>query len=141
MRNAWHPERNEIEVLAVMNALADPVRIGLVRVLADGRERGWGELRAPVAKSTLSHHLSALRDAGVTRTRQEGTRCYVELRRDDLDARFPGLLTAVLKAAADGDVGADVGLAEDTSPGPDTPGAASTELCAPPRKRRARPAP
>ncbi|SFC69816.1 ArsR/SmtB family transcription factor [Streptomyces aidingensis] len=111
MRNARHPERNEIEVLSVMGALSDPIRVGLVRVLADGRERGWGELRAPVAKSTLSHHLRVLRDAGVTRTRQEGTRCFVELRRDDLDARFPGLLAAVLTAADAAGIGADVGLA------------------------------
>ncbi|MEV1240381.1 ArsR family transcriptional regulator [Nonomuraea sp. NPDC049750] len=30
-----------------------------------------------MAKSTLSHHLRVLRDAGITRTRQEGTRCFV----------------------------------------------------------------
>ncbi|MFC5813922.1 ArsR/SmtB family transcription factor [Nonomuraea harbinensis] len=81
------------------------------RVLSDGRERGWGELRAPVAKSTLSHHLKVLRDAGITRTRQEGTRCYVALRRTDLDRRFPGLLDAVLAAAEGEDVGDQVGLA------------------------------
>ncbi|MDT5309194.1 MAG: hypothetical protein QOE48_4896 [Mycobacterium sp.] len=52
----------------------DPGR--LVRLLADGVERGWGELRAPLAKSTLSHHLKTLRAAGVTRTREEGTRCF-----------------------------------------------------------------
>jgi DNA-binding transcriptional ArsR family regulator len=63
-----------------------------------------------VAKSTLSHHLRVLRDAGVTRTRQEGTRCFVELRRDDLEFRFPGLLDAVLDAARGDDVGAHVGL-------------------------------
>lgn len=97
----------------VMGALSDPIRVGLVRVLADGRERGWGELRAPVAKSTLSHHLRVLRDAGVTRTRQEGTRCFVVLRRDDLDGRFPGVLDAVLAAAEGGDVGAHVGLSAD----------------------------
>jgi DNA-binding transcriptional ArsR family regulator len=99
----------------VMGALSDPIRVGLVRVLADGRERGWGALRAPVAKSTLSHHLRVLRDAGVTRTRQEGTRCFVELRRRDLDTRFPGLLTAVLTAADDDNVGAQVGLADEPS--------------------------
>ncbi|MFW6693211.1 ArsR/SmtB family transcription factor [Streptomyces sp. MAR4 CNX-425] len=118
MRKARHPERHEIEVLSVMSALSDPIRVGLVRVLADGRERGWGELRAPVAKSTLSHHLSVLRDAGVTRTRQEGTRCFVELRRDDLDVRFPGLLAAVLDAADAADVGAGVGVARDSDAGP-----------------------
>ncbi|MFF9458587.1 ArsR/SmtB family transcription factor [Streptomyces flaveolus] len=103
-----------------MSALSDPIRVGLVRVLADGHERGWGELRAPVAKSTLSHHLSVLRDAGVTRTRKEGTRCFVELRRDDLDARFPGLLAALLLAADATDIGAGVGLAHDTSATPPT---------------------
>lgn len=97
----------------VMAALSDPIRIGLARVLADGQERGWGELRAPVAKSTLSHHLRVLRDAGVTRTRQEGTRCFVRLRRSDLDARFPGLLDAVLNAARNDDVGDRVSLTND----------------------------
>lgn len=98
-------------LIEVMAALSDPIRVGLVRVLADGQERGWGELRAPVAKSTLSHHLRVLRDAGVTRTRQEGTRCFVELRRADLERRFPGLLDAVLSAASRDDIGGHVSLA------------------------------
>lgn len=92
----------------VMAALSDPIRLGLVRLLSDGHERGWGELKVPVAKSTLSHHLRVLRDAGITRTRQEGTRCYVVLRRADLDTRFPGLLGAVLAAARDDGVGQQV---------------------------------
>lgn len=115
MRQARHPDPGEMTLVAVMGALSDPIRVGLVRVLSDGRERGWGELRAPVAKSTLSHHLRVLRDAGVTRTRQEGTRCFVELRRRDLELRFPGLLDAVLGAAHNDDVGDQVGLSADTS--------------------------
>lgn len=106
-----HPDVEQLTLPAVMSALSDPIRIGLVRLLADGRERGWGELRAPVAKSTLSHHLRILRDAGITRTRQEGTRCYVTLRRVDLDHRFPGLLKAVLNSAAEQGVGDHVHLA------------------------------
>jgi DNA-binding transcriptional ArsR family regulator len=110
MRDAHHPDRAEIALTAVLAALSDPVRVGVVRLLADGRERGWGELRAPVAKSTLSHHLRVLRDAGITRTRQEGTRCFLRLRRTDIEARFPGLLEAVLTAAAGDDVGRQVEL-------------------------------
>ncbi|GAA4098441.1 helix-turn-helix domain-containing protein [Actinomadura miaoliensis] len=113
MKQTRHPEPDEMTLIEVMRALSDPIRVGLVRVLADGRERGWGELRAPVAKSTLSHHLRMLRDAGVTRTRQESTRCFVELRRSDLDTRFPGLLDAVLGAAHGDDVGGQVALASD----------------------------
>jgi DNA-binding transcriptional ArsR family regulator len=66
-----------------------------------------------VAKSTLSHHLKVLRAAGLTRTREEGTRCFVRLRRDDIATRFPQLLEAVLAAAGREDVGHQVGLAGD----------------------------
>ncbi|MFD9736684.1 ArsR/SmtB family transcription factor [Umezawaea sp. NPDC059074] len=106
-----HPAVEQMRLTEVMSALSDPIRIGLVRVLADGGERGWSELRAPVAKSTLSHHLKTLRAAGLTWTREEGTRCFVRLRREDVDARFPGLLDAVLAAAAVEDVGDHVGVA------------------------------
>jgi DNA-binding transcriptional ArsR family regulator len=111
VEKAHHPDPAEMTLIGLMSALSDPIRVGLVRVLSDGHERGWGELRAPVAKSTLSHHLRILRDAGVTRTRQEGTRCFVELRRDDLEARFPGLLNAVLGSANGDDVGGQVSAA------------------------------
>ncbi|RVX41543.1 ArsR family transcriptional regulator [Nonomuraea polychroma] len=116
MRHVQHPEVGEIGLTGVMAALSDPIRIGLVRVLADGRERGWGELRAPVAKSTLSHHLRVLRDAGLTRTRQEGTRCFVTLRVQDLQARFPGLLQVVLAAAEDEEIGRQVSLKDGQQP-------------------------
>jgi DNA-binding transcriptional ArsR family regulator len=99
-------------LIRVLGAVSDPIRLGLVRLLSDDRERAWGDLRAPVAKSTLSHHLKVLRDAGLTRTRQEGTRCYVRLRRDDLDTRFPGLLTALLNVADADRVGSEVGAAD-----------------------------
>jgi DNA-binding transcriptional ArsR family regulator len=110
VRDASHPDPDEFTLTAVLAALSDPVRVGVVRLLADGRERGWGELQAPVAKSTLSHHLRVLRDAGITRTRQEGTRCFLVLRRADLESRFPGLFDAVLEAAARDDVGKHVSL-------------------------------
>jgi DNA-binding transcriptional ArsR family regulator len=106
-----HPRIDQMRLTEVMAALSDPIRVGLVRLLSDGVERGWGELRAPVAKSTLSHHLRVLRAAGITSTREEGTRCFVALRRADLDARFPHLLDAVLEAAGTEDVGHHVGLA------------------------------
>lgn len=61
-----------------------------------GRERAWKDLDLPIAQSTLSHHLRILREAGLLRNRTEGTRCFVSLRTDELDARFPGLLRTVL---------------------------------------------
>jgi DNA-binding transcriptional ArsR family regulator len=105
-----HPGIDQMKLTEVMAALSDPIRVGLIRLLSDDVERGWGELRAPVAKSTLSHHLKVLRAAGLTLTREEGTRCFVKLRRADVDTRFPHLLDAVLAAAAGEDVGSHVGL-------------------------------
>jgi len=72
------------------------VRLGIVRTLHESGELGPGHLYAPVSKSTLSHHLKVLRDAGVTRTRADGAQRLVSLRTEDLRARFPGLLDCVL---------------------------------------------
>ena len=59
-----------------------------------------GQLTLPVVKSTASHHLKTLAQAGVTAEREEGTCKYVRLRRDELDRRFPGLLESILRADA-----------------------------------------
>ena len=52
-----------------------------------------------MTKSTCTHHFKVLREAGVIQQRQEGTAKLNTLRRDDLDARFPGLLDTILSAA------------------------------------------
>ena len=93
MATSVHPDLAEVPLTSVLAALADPLRLGIVRLLADGAERQCGELDTPVSKSTLSH-----RTAGVIRARSEGTRCYAHLRREELDERFPGLLNAILNA-------------------------------------------
>src|SRR5438874_11265017 len=96
------PERYEIDLAAVLHALSDPVRLGIVVDLREsGDERRCGSFEAPVTKSTLTHHFRVLREAGVICQRQEGTARLSRLRTDDLDARFPGLLDAVLSAAGE----------------------------------------
>ena len=92
------PETDALELHRVLHALSDPVRLGVVRQLDALDETRCGGFDTGVSKSTLSHHLKTLREAGVTRTRSAGTTRYVSLRRDDLDQRFPGLLDAVLSA-------------------------------------------
>ncbi|GAA2251239.1 helix-turn-helix transcriptional regulator [Streptomyces amakusaensis] len=96
MRTLTHPGRSDIELTAVFHALSDPTRLAIVRGLVGIEERSCGALGIPLSKSTLSHHLKVLRDAGVTHTRIEGTHRYMSLRREDLDARFPGLLDVAL---------------------------------------------
>jgi DNA-binding transcriptional ArsR family regulator len=94
-----YPSRDELQLAEVLHALSDPVRLQIVRILdeADGAV-ACGRMPLPVAKSTASHHFKILREAGIARSRHEGTRRYHALRRDDLDARFPGLLDTVLRA-------------------------------------------
>src|SRR5262245_66541765 len=94
------PDREDMELPAVLHALSDPVRLEIVAALAAGGEQACGLLALPVSDSTRSHHLRVLRDAGVTATRVVGTRRLVSLRREDVDARFPGLLDSVLAVAA-----------------------------------------
>lgn len=92
------PDPDELEIGFVLRALADPVRLDIVRELAAAGEGSCNSLTVPVAKSTISHHLRTLREAGVIRTRLDGTSRISELRRDDLEQRFPGFLDAVVNA-------------------------------------------
>jgi DNA-binding transcriptional ArsR family regulator len=97
-----HPARDELRLEAVLHALSDPVRLRMVRALAErGGEVACGRVPVPVSKSTSTHHFKVLREAGVVAQRDEGTTRLTALRRADLDARFPGLLDSVLAAAAE----------------------------------------
>jgi DNA-binding transcriptional ArsR family regulator len=95
-----HPARDEIELAAVLHALSDPVRLRIAAALASGSEQTCGSFDVPVTKSTCTHHFKILREAGVIRQRQEGAARLNTLRRDDLEARFPGLLESILQAAS-----------------------------------------
>lgn len=93
------PDLDEIDVLAVLRALADPVRLQIVRQLAgcaEPSEMRCGQIELPVTKSTASHHLKMLASAGITAEREAGTSKFIRLRREELDRRFPGLLDSVL---------------------------------------------
>jgi DNA-binding transcriptional ArsR family regulator len=93
------PDREEIRVEAVLQALGEPVRLQIVRLLADVPEGiACGEIELAVTASTRAHHLRTLREAGVLSTHTEGTRRISKLRREDLEDLYPGLLTGVLAA-------------------------------------------
>jgi DNA-binding transcriptional ArsR family regulator len=95
-----HPGTEEVELAQVLHALSDPVRLKIVSHLGHCEECACGQLEVTVSKSTLTHHLKVLRDAGLTHTRSEGVQRLVSLRREDLDKRFPGLLDLVFAHAA-----------------------------------------
>jgi DNA-binding transcriptional ArsR family regulator len=94
-----HPDRDEIELPAVLHALSDPHRLEMVRRLAtDTEPRPCGTFGFDISKSTMTHHFRTLREAGVIEQHKEGTTKLTSLRREDLDARFPGLLDSVLSS-------------------------------------------
>jgi DNA-binding transcriptional ArsR family regulator len=92
-----------VDVLTVLQALSDPVRLRIVRQLAACDAEAGGlmcsQIDMRVSKSTGSHHLKTLHNAGITAERQQGVCKYISLRRAELDERFPGLLDSVLSAA------------------------------------------
>jgi DNA-binding transcriptional ArsR family regulator len=93
-----HPPAESLELTAVLHALADPVRLEIVRVLAADGECRCGAFELPVTKSTRTHHFRVLRESGVIEQRADGTALVNTLRRAELEERFPGLLGSVLSA-------------------------------------------
>jgi DNA-binding transcriptional ArsR family regulator len=94
-----HTHPDDVSVPAAFAALADPVRLTLVRELANSPEwaRSCGSFDVPVGKAALSHHFAVLRAAGLVEQRDEGPRRVNRLRRAEFEARFPGLLALVLR--------------------------------------------
>lgn len=92
------PLEEELKLEAVFSALADPLRLTIVRKLMLESESydhtcGWFGFDRP--KSSLTHHFRALRDAGLIHQRQYGLERRSRLRTEDLNKRFPGLLDLI----------------------------------------------
>ncbi|MFF2847881.1 ArsR/SmtB family transcription factor [Streptomyces sp. NPDC058001] len=96
-----HPGREDIRLEGVLHALADPMRLRVVREIAeDGGVLSCSHFDLPVTKSTTTHHFRVLRESGVIQQTYQGTAKMNGLRRADLDALFPGLIDSVLASAA-----------------------------------------
>lgn len=96
-----HPGAGDIRLEGVLHALSDPVRLSIVRDLAgSSADLACSSFDLPVTKSTTTHHFRVLRESGVVRQTYRGTTKLNALRREELEDLFPGLLDAVLTAAA-----------------------------------------
>jgi len=72
------PESDD-ELAGLAKALAHPVRVQIVRILARTEGCVCGDLveQLPLAQSTVSQHLKVLKDAGLIRGTIDGPRvCY-----------------------------------------------------------------
>lgn len=102
-RTPAHPPRDQIQLPQVLDCLSDPTRLAIICSLA-GHDESAADLRCGdftgfSGKSNLAYHFGRLREAGLIATRVQGTARYVTLRRDDVDARFPGLLGSIITSA------------------------------------------
>lgn len=98
MKILYHPDKADIHLSNVLDALSDPVRLHIISKLHRSGESTCGDIEVPVVKSTVSHHARTLREAGVVRVRTVGTQRFLSLRTDELEERFPGLLKSILDA-------------------------------------------
>lgn len=97
-----HPALDDITLESVLYALADPTRLAIVRKLASRGCPTNCQTAAPdnLPKSTQSHHYQVLREAGIIRSERRGTEVVNTLRCAEIDGKFPGLVPAIMQAAA-----------------------------------------
>ena len=96
VKSVAHPPVEGFELAKVLHALSDPVRLKLARMLAAEGDLTCGALCLGRPKSSMSHHFKTMIDAGLLRVRVVGNIHLNSLRHDDLETRFPGLMTAIL---------------------------------------------
>jgi DNA-binding transcriptional ArsR family regulator len=102
MDDVVEPTAEDLQLPRVLAALAEPNRLATVQYVARSGESCCSEIiqeaGLAMTKSTFSHHLRILREAGVLTKRIQGTKGFTKLRKNDLDRRFPGLIDAIIDA-------------------------------------------
>ena len=86
----------------VLQALADPVRLEMVRRLAQAGDDvpvACVQLYDDIGKSTASHHFKTLREAGVIQRVVDDGQVQQRLRRADVEESYPGVLDSIIAAA------------------------------------------
>ena len=87
---------SDSDLARVLYALGDPIRLEIVRQVARQGEVPCGGFGMDMPKSSLSHHFRVLREVGILGSRTEGTSIHNFLQSEELEKRFPGLLSGVL---------------------------------------------
>jgi DNA-binding transcriptional ArsR family regulator len=92
-----HPDMDDLDLFKIMSALTDDTRLTIVVTLAASPGLACSGFTQDVTASVLTRHFRVLREAGVIRQHDVGTRRINTLRKEELDQRFPGLIDLVLK--------------------------------------------
>jgi DNA-binding transcriptional ArsR family regulator len=95
------PPVSDFNFVRVLAAVADPMRLDIVRQLAAADEPlSCKAIELPVKASTATHHFTALRQAGILHQYYVGTSRINVLRIDDVETAYPGFLPSVLTGSA-----------------------------------------
>lgn len=97
MKTPHIPAAADLSLTGVCAALGDPIRMKIVQCLASSGEKNCSGFEVDhISKSTLSHHIKILREAGLIRPRFQGKEHFYSLRTEELNLRFPGLVDMLL---------------------------------------------
>lgn len=96
---------DDVRLEAILHALSDPVRVAIFVEIANAGCSQTCSAFASVGdrvipKSSLSQHFKALREAGLIRSERHGVEMRNTARCSEVEARFPGLIPAILSAHA-----------------------------------------
>jgi ArsR family transcriptional regulator len=93
VRSSREPEESN-EQVEVFRALADPIRLEMVRMMSQQGEVACTAFleRFHVTKSTISYHVRILRTAHLVRIRKDGPWYFYQLTESGFEAGLPGLL-------------------------------------------------
>ena len=105
MRPLSHPAVKDLTVEGILHALSDPVRVKIfAQIAASDCSQTCSHFvnisDKEIPKSTLSQHFKILRDAGLIRSERHGVEMRNHSRCAEIEARFPGLLAAIINAYA-----------------------------------------
>ncbi|MBU3077499.1 ArsR/SmtB family transcription factor [Sphingomonas quercus] len=103
MRPLFHPSVEELRPEAILHALSDPVRAAIFTDIArEGCVQACSTFASVgdrvIPKSSLSQHFKILREAGLIRSERQGVEMRNTSRCPEVEARFPGLMAAILAA-------------------------------------------
>ncbi len=103
MRPLFHPSIKDVTVEGILHALSDPVRVAIyAQIVASACSQNCSNFlkisKKDIPKSTLSQHFKILRDAGLIRSERRGVEMQNASRCSEIDARFPGLIAAIIRA-------------------------------------------
>ena len=92
MKSRHYPSLKKIPLSAIFDALSDPVRLEILKLLLEEDEISCGNCKSTLSKSTMSHHFKVLTHAGLIQRREQGTSHFLSLRKEEIEKRLPGFL-------------------------------------------------